>query len=127
MSTTEQKPKCTCTLSQACEQCYKLKDIDESVWAIIREAFNKDDAATTALPVKQCCPNCSDNKDIRVKPITYDCMECGATWTDKRDLPNPILKSMLKQAETKLGHNKIQLEERDETIERLQKELASKK
>lgn len=29
------------------------------------------------------CPRCK-SKEVSVKPVTYDCYECGATWQTKR-------------------------------------------
>ena len=29
------------------------------------------------------CPLCK-SKEVSVKPITYDCYECGATWQNER-------------------------------------------
>ena len=29
------------------------------------------------------CPRCK-SKEVSVKPVTYDCYECGATWQTER-------------------------------------------
>lgn len=29
---------------------------------------------------KESCPKCHSTDDIRRKPVTFDCMECGYTW-----------------------------------------------
>ena len=26
------------------------------------------------------CPKCGEQEEVSVKPITYDCYTCGATW-----------------------------------------------
>jgi ribosomal protein L37AE/L43A len=32
------------------------------------------------------CPRCHYTEDIRVKPVCYDCMECGYTWLEPSDI-----------------------------------------
>ena len=49
--------------------------------AIIITAMEKyADQFRKPAVIKSVCPRCSSNEDIRVKPITNDCMECGHTW-----------------------------------------------
>lgn len=73
-----------------------------AIWKIANAAIDmKDDklngqefenlAETELMKVKNCfapavsvnevtvCPRCK-SKEVSVKPVTYDCYECGATW-----------------------------------------------
>ena len=47
----------------------------------INDAINLVKNISSNPPViKSVCPRCKSDEDIRVKPITYDCMKCGHTW-----------------------------------------------
>lgn len=52
------------------------------------EAYHKQQVKLLAAPAVSVnevavCPRCK-SKEVSVKPITYDCYECGATWQTER-------------------------------------------
>ena len=46
---------------------------------------SEEQLAATAVSVNKVavCPRCRSN-EVAVKPVTYDCYECGATWQTER-------------------------------------------
>ena len=60
--------------------------IDET--PIVREQKETEQQSNCNLPHVSnnevaVCPRCK-SKEVSVKPVTYDCYECGATWQTER-------------------------------------------
>ena len=57
---------------------------DDCVFAKSVEYSSNQNNKPFVIPVvsNSSCPRCDSSKDIRRKPVTYDCMECGYTWQD---------------------------------------------
>ena len=57
-----------------------VKEQTEIISNAIWEQLNEPDVSVNEVAV---CPRCK-SKEVSVKPVTYDCYECGATWQTER-------------------------------------------
>jgi hypothetical protein len=65
-------------LNCAEESCLKKELANELLWAV-----KNCNAPAVSVNEVAVCPRCK-SKEVSVKPITYDCYECGATWQTER-------------------------------------------
>jgi hypothetical protein len=56
------------------------KKIDKLRSAIKILSSNERESDRKHEQKENVCPRCKSSEDIRHKPITHDCMECGYTW-----------------------------------------------
>lgn len=106
----------------------KLKRIDFTKWDF-KEGYDFTLSGGVAVPVKRDiytdesrkkkCPNCHSDKDVRLKPVTGDCMDCGATWYVGTDYDGTIsrLQSELKEEKEKLERAKSLLTRTNERLD----------